>query len=152
MRQKSYERQGNILVYDISYKTSTGPKPWSISFNKIDGFIRVFGSEFRYLVSFVLFDKICDKIKHLISEKSNITDSINHNSGKIKIIVRKGVPASPFLRHPPLDPGCPPILFFKSLCPLLSVLFHPCLRYFRQFPQPCANPSCPNLTNQPFLV
>ena len=32
-----------------------------------------------------LFDKICDKIKYLISEKSGITDSINHNFGKIRI-------------------------------------------------------------------
>ena len=52
----------------------------------------------------------------------------------------------PFLRHPPLDPACPP--FLKSLCPLPSVLLHPLLRYFRQFPHPHANPSSPNLTNQ----
>ena len=32
-----------------------------------------------------LFDEIYDKIKYLISEKSDITDSINHNFGKIKI-------------------------------------------------------------------
>ena len=31
-----------------------------------------------------LFDKICGKIKHLISEKSGITDSINYNYGKIR--------------------------------------------------------------------
>ena len=29
--------------------------------------------------------KICDKIKNLISEKSGITDSINHNFGEIRI-------------------------------------------------------------------
>ena len=28
---------------------------------------------------------ICNRIKYLISEKSGITDSINHNFGKIKI-------------------------------------------------------------------
>ena len=38
----------------------------------------------------MLFDysycsKVCDKIKHLISEKSGITDSINHNFGRIRI-------------------------------------------------------------------
>ena len=76
--EKLYE---NISVYDIPYRTSTGPKPLRIRFNEIDGFIRVRGSEFRHLVLFdyQLFDKICDKIKYLISEKSGITDSINHN-------------------------------------------------------------------------
>ena len=28
------------------------------------------------------FDNICDRIKYLISKKSGITDSINHNFGK----------------------------------------------------------------------
>ena len=58
-----------------------------IIFDKIDGFIRVCGSEFRHLVLFDngLFDKICDKVKYLISEKSGIADSINHNFGEIRI-------------------------------------------------------------------
>ena len=48
--------------------------------------MRVRGGEFRYLVLFGygLFDKICDKIKYLISEKPGIRDS-NHNFGKIRI-------------------------------------------------------------------
>ena len=51
---------GNISVYDISFKTSTGPKPWCIRFDKIDGIIRVCGGEFGHLVLFDygLFDKI----------------------------------------------------------------------------------------------
>ena len=54
----------NISVYDISYKTSMGLKPFFIRFDKIDGFISVHVGEFRHLVSFNsgLFDKICDKI------------------------------------------------------------------------------------------
>ena len=61
----------NISVYDISYKISTGPKPLRIRFDKIDGFIRVRGREYIHLVLFDngLFDKICHKIKFLISEK-----------------------------------------------------------------------------------
>ena len=47
--EKLYE---NISVYQISYKTSTGPKPLQIRFDKIDGFIRVCGDEFRQLVLF----------------------------------------------------------------------------------------------------
>ena len=38
MDKKSYE---NILVYDISYKTLTGPKPLRIRFDQEDGLIRV---------------------------------------------------------------------------------------------------------------
>ena len=55
-----------------------------IRFDKIDGFIRVCGGEFRYLVLFDygLFDRTCDKIKYLISEKSGITDSISLNFEK----------------------------------------------------------------------
>ena len=76
--EKLYE---NISVYDISYGTLTGPKPLRIRFYKNDGFIRVLGGEFRYLALFDygLLGKICDKIKYLVSEKSGITDSINHN-------------------------------------------------------------------------
>ena len=64
-----------------------GPKQLCIRFDKIAGFVRVCEVEFRYLVLFNhgLFDKICDKIKYLLSEKSGITDSINYNFGKIRI-------------------------------------------------------------------
>ena len=82
--KKLYE---NISAYDISYKTSTGPKPLHIRFNKIDELIRVRGGKFRYLVLFDygLFDKIFDRNKYLIGEKSGITESINHNFGRIRI-------------------------------------------------------------------
>ena len=61
----------NISVYDISYKTSMGTKPLPIRFNKIDGFIKVHGGDFRHLVLFDYehFAQICDKIKYFISEK-----------------------------------------------------------------------------------
>ena len=41
----------------------------------------------RYLVLFYYgwFDKTCDRIKYLRSEKSGTTDSINHNFGRIRI-------------------------------------------------------------------
>ena len=32
-----------------------------------------------------MFNKICDKIKYLISKKSGITNSINYHFGKIRI-------------------------------------------------------------------
>ena len=53
---------------------------------------------------------------------------------------------TPFLRHPPLDPAC--TSFLKFLFPLNSFLFHPLLRYFRQFPPLSHNPILP-LSNQP---
>ena len=82
--EKIYE---NISVCDISYKTLTGPKPLRIRFDEIDGFIIILDGKTKHLILFDigLFDKICDKIKCLISEKSGIKDSINHNFGKIKI-------------------------------------------------------------------
>ena len=80
----SYEAYENILVCNISHKTSTGSKPLFIRFDEIDGFIRVHGVKFRHLLLFDhVFDKTCDKIKYLTSERSGITDSINHNFGEI---------------------------------------------------------------------
>ena len=59
-------------VYDIFYKTSTVPKPLRISFDNIDGFTMVLDANTKHLVLFDygLFDKICDKIKYLISKKT----------------------------------------------------------------------------------
>ena len=62
-----------------------GAKLLHFRFNKIDRLIRVLGGEITHLVSFDYgwFDKICDRIKYLISKKSGITDGINHNFEKI---------------------------------------------------------------------
>ena len=53
------------------HKNFKSPKLLRIRFDEIDGFFRVRGGEFRYLVFFNdgLFDKIYDKIKYLISKK-----------------------------------------------------------------------------------
>ena len=61
-------------------------KPLRIRFDKIDGFIKIH-DKIRYLVSFdySYCSKTFDKIKHLIREKSGITDSTNHNFGRIRI-------------------------------------------------------------------
>ena len=63
-----------------------GCKIIRIRFSEIGGFIKIYDK----ISNLVLFDysycdKICDKIKYLISEKSGITDSINHNFGRISI-------------------------------------------------------------------
>ena len=79
-------------------KTSTGSKPLRIKLDKIDGFVRVRCSEYRYLVSFGhgLFDKISEKIKYLISEVSGITDSINQNFGEIRIDSYNSLPVKKY--------------------------------------------------------
>ena len=63
-----------------------GTKVLHIRFNEIDGFIKIYDG-IRYLVSFDhgWFDKICVRIKFLLSEKNDIADSINHNFGIIRI-------------------------------------------------------------------
>ena len=80
------EKCESILIYDISYKTSTRAKSLRIRFDEIDGFIKIHNG-IRYLVLLHCgwFDKICDRIKYLISEKSGIKDSINHNFARINI-------------------------------------------------------------------
>ena len=47
----------------------------------------VLDGKIKHLVLFDygLLNKICDKIKYLISKKSGITNSVNYNFGKIKI-------------------------------------------------------------------
>ena len=54
----------------------------------------------------------------------------------------------PLFKAPTPWPSLLPPPFLKPLCLLPSVLLHPLLRYFRQFPHPHANPSSSNLTNQ----
>ena len=60
--------------------------PLRIRFGEIDGFTKIY-HEIRYLVLFNhgWYDEIYDRIKYLISEKSGITDSINHSFGSIRI-------------------------------------------------------------------
>ena len=75
------------IFHNISYKTPTSPKPLRIRFDKINGFIISLDGKIKHLILFNYgyFNKICDKIKYLISKKSGIANSINHNFGKIKI-------------------------------------------------------------------
>ena len=70
-----------------------GAKPLRLMFNKIDGFIKV-PNRIRYLVLFDHegCDEVCNNIKYLISEKSGITDSNNHNFAPIRIDSYKPLP------------------------------------------------------------
>ena len=63
-----------------------GAKPLHLKFDKIDGFIKICDG-IRYLEIFgcLLYDEIYNRIRYLISGKSGITDTINHNFAKIRI-------------------------------------------------------------------
>ena len=91
MDKKLYE---NISVYNISYKTPTGPKPLLIRFDKIDRFVMSLDGKIRHLILFDygLLYKIFYKIRYLISKKCGITNSINHNFGKIRIGLYNSLP------------------------------------------------------------
>ena len=61
-------------------------------YDEADGFI-------RHLALFDCgwFDKICDRIKYLINEKSGIKDSINHNFARIRIESYNSLPIEKIL-------------------------------------------------------
>ena len=84
----------NISVYNISYKIPTDSKPLRIRFNRIDGFIIVFDGKNKHLLLFDygLFNKICDKVKYILSKECGIANSINHNFGKIRIDSSNSLP------------------------------------------------------------
>ena len=68
------ESHENILIYDISHKTSIGSKPLQIRFDKIDGIIRnCDGTRDLTLFGTKKYDIIYDRIRYLMSLKSGIT-------------------------------------------------------------------------------
>ena len=80
------EKNQNTLICGISYKTWMGGKPLRIRYDEIDGFIKI-SNKIWYLVLFDdWWDKTCDRIKYLMSEKNSITDCINHNLQNSELI------------------------------------------------------------------
>ena len=82
------ENYENILIYDISCKTSTGAKPLRVRFDKIDDLLKfMIKLDIQYYLIIVIVIKfvIRSNILCLIKEKSGIADSINHNFGRIRI-------------------------------------------------------------------
>ena len=81
--EKSHE---NILIYHVSYKTSIGPKPFRIRFDKIDGFIRIYdGTRYLKLFGSENYDPIYNRFIYLISLKGSITYTFSHYFSKIKV-------------------------------------------------------------------
>ena len=65
-----------------------------IRFDEIDRFTKTYDG-IRYLAiigSHMWYEKIFDRIRYLISEKSGITDIINHNFARIRIDSYKSLP------------------------------------------------------------
>ena len=75
-----------------------GAIPLRIWFEKIDGFIKIY-DEIRYLVLFPSerYNAIYNRIKYLITEKSRITDSVNHNFARIRIDPYNSLPTEKIL-------------------------------------------------------
>ena len=62
------------MTYDISDKPFIDLKPLRIRFNKIDGFIRIYGgTRYLTLLSSEKYTAIYDRIRCLISLKTGIT-------------------------------------------------------------------------------
>ena len=85
----------------------------------------------------------------LINLCTEVTTDVDVSSW-METIVHKGAPV-PLFKAPTPWPRLAP--FFKSLFPLPSFLFHPLLRYFRQFPPPAHKPLPPLIrpTNLPWF-
>ena len=63
-----------------------GAKPLRIRFGEIDGFIKIYdGIRYLVLLGPEQYDAIYNSIRYLISEKSGIPDTINHNFAIIRI-------------------------------------------------------------------
>ena len=111
--EKSHE---NILIFDISYKTLIGLKPLQIRFDKIDGIIRI-SDETRHLTLFghKKYDTTYNRIRYLISLKSNITYILSHYFAKIKVDSYDSLPTEKTL---PLDNA---IILFKSVLKKIKI-------------------------------
>ena len=85
--KKSNKTYKNTLTYSWHFiKNFYGCKTIAYLVRKIDGFTKIYDG-IRYLVLFASerFNAIYNSIKHLISEKSGITDGINYNFARIRI-------------------------------------------------------------------
>ena len=81
--EKSYE---NILTWYISYKTFMGATPLHIRFDKVNGIIEIYhGSRCLELFGLRIYNAVYERIKYLISEKSDAKYIITHNFARIRI-------------------------------------------------------------------
>ena len=135
-------------IVEMSYTINHSRKQRMVTITLID-----LKNAFREVHHSLIQSVLC---YHCIPDEINCIVKIFYGDFCISQFVRGLQPPPPpplsFLRHPPLDPACPP--FLKSLCPLPSFLFHLLLRSFRQSPPTLTQmpPALIQPTNQPFLV
>ena len=76
----------NILDHNISFKTSSEAKPLRISFDKLNGFIRLYdGNRYLVLLGSEKYDSIYNRSRYLKGIKSGMTYITSHNYAKIKV-------------------------------------------------------------------
>ena len=79
----------------------------------------------KWLVIFIItenYGRTKGKIWSVMSVDWSLFQPLFKDTIKVYFcIVHKGVPAPPLLRHPPLDPACPPLFKIFVSPPLFSV-------------------------------
>ena len=85
LSEEWFKTYKNISIYDISYKMFMGLKSWCNTLD-VDVFVKIYDG-IKYLVLFCsgVYNAIYNRIRYVISEKSDITDIINHNFARIRI-------------------------------------------------------------------
>ena len=90
IEEQSHE---NILIYEISDKTLTGPKPLRVRFDKVDGFIRIYDrTTYLKLFGSEKYDAIYNRIRYPVSLKSSTTYVFSHYYAKIKVEPNDSLP------------------------------------------------------------
>ena len=68
------------MVYDVLYKTLIGYKPLTLTFDKIDGFIRDYdGTRYLTLFSSEKYEGIYNKIIYFIGVENGVTNGIKYS-------------------------------------------------------------------------
>ena len=81
------------MIFDIAHKNLICPKPLHVTFDKIDGFIRIYhGTRYSVFLGSEKYDAIYNRIRYLISLKSSITYVFSHFYGKIKVYCYEFLP------------------------------------------------------------
>ena len=81
--EKSYE---NILTHNVSCKTFMGAKPLCISFDKVDGIMKIYnGTRYLELFGLRIHNAIHDRINCLVSQKNDAKCIISHNFAKSEL-------------------------------------------------------------------
>ena len=82
----------NILIFGISYKTLIGRKPSCISFEKLNGFIRIYDRNRYLMFGSEKYDAIYNGTKSFKVVKSGVTKIFSGFCSKIKVDSHDSLP------------------------------------------------------------